>query len=144
MILRNGPFGDYFYENGIQVKKVGVVEYEGNYYYIGVGYKIAKDAEYYFTANLLEGTTLPVGRYAFDSEGKMILRNGPSGDYFYENGVQVKKVGVVEYEGNYYYIGAGYKVAKDCEYYFAANLLEGTNLPVGRYAFDSEGKMILK
>ena len=72
MVLKNGPIDGYFYENGVKLLSYQLVEYEGNYYYISDGHKIAKNVTLYLN-KALEGTGLKAGKYTFDAEGKMIL-----------------------------------------------------------------------
>ncbi|MBQ4562265.1 MAG: phosphodiester glycosidase family protein [Clostridia bacterium] len=62
---------------------------------------------------------------------------------YYENGVAVKSKGLVEYEGNYYYINSSSKAVKNCTYSFNAARANGL-LPAGTYQFDAEGRLILK
>ena len=51
---------------------------------------------------------------------------------------------MVEFEGNYYFINDGDKVAKDIKLYLSEKFVAGTDLPVGLYSFDAEGKLIRK
>ena len=100
---------------------------------------------------ILEGTGLAAGTYSFDAEGKMIipetpeepeLKNGVVGDYFYLNGVKQLAYQLIEYEGSYYYVSDGHKVAKNITLYLN-KALAGTGLTAGEYYFDVDGKMIL-
>ncbi len=145
MEIRNGPQEDgTFYRNGLQLKCYQLVEYEGYYYFINDGHKIAKNKGIYLAAKFLEGTDLKEGYYYFDEEGKMAVRNGPQADgTFYLNDVQQKCYQLVEYEGYYYFINDGHKIAKNQGIYLAAKFLVGTNLEEGYYRFDADGKMIL-
>ena len=92
----------------------------------------------------LGGTDLPAGRYYFDAEGKMVIKNGPQADgTFYLNNVQQKCYQLIEFEGYYYFINDGHKIAKNKTLYLSDKFLGGTDLSAGRYSFDEEGKMIL-
>ena len=62
---------------------------------------------------------------------------------YYENGVAVCSKGLVEYEGNYYYINSTSKAVKNCTYTFSTAKGNGL-LPGGTYQFDAEGRLILK
>lgn len=64
--------GDYLWINGVRQTAYKLVLFEGNYYYIFDGHKVAKNVTLYMN-NDLKGTELPVGRYYFDLEGKMII-----------------------------------------------------------------------
>ena len=142
MILLNGPVGDYFYKDNVRLKAYQLVEFEGNYYFINDGHKIAKNKRIYLSQRFVEGTDLKVGYYEFDSEGKMVYLNGPVGDYFYKDNVRQKAYQLVEFEGNYYFINDSHKLAKNKRIYLSERFVEGTDLKVGYYEFDSEGKMV--
>ncbi|MBR6050897.1 MAG: tyrosine-protein phosphatase [Clostridia bacterium] len=146
MIIKNGPNADgYFYLNGVRQNAYQLINYEGDYYLIYDAYEYAKDRRIYLTADLVEGTDLLVGYYDFDAEGKMIIKNGPNADgYFYLNGVRQNAYQLINYEGDYYLIYDAHEYAKDRRIYLTANLVEGTDLLVGYYDFDAEGKMIIK
>ena len=154
-IIKQGPIGDYFYINNVQVKGNTIVKYEGDFYYVGSGHKIAKGTNLYFSAEYVaghyfaDGTPLQAGRYDIDADGKFIIKQGLIGDYFYINNAQVKGNTIVEYEGNFYYVGAGHKVAKSTNLYFTDEYVDGhfyadgTPLQAGRYYIDAEGKFII-
>ena len=146
MVIKNGPQEDgTFYLNGIQQKCYQLVAFEGNYYFINDGHKIVKNRNLYLAARFLEGTGLTVGSYSFDAEGKMVIKNGPQEDgTFYLNGIQQKCYQLVEFEGNYYFINDGHKIVKNRNLYLAARFVEDVGLPVGSYSFDAEGKMVIK
>ena len=96
-----------------------------------------------------DGTPMQVGYYEFDADGKMILKNGPEGDYFYKNGVRQNAYQLVEFEGNYYFINDGHKLAKNIRLYMSEQFIagktysDGTPMLEGYYNFDEDGKMIL-
>ena len=141
MILKNGPDGDYFYKDGVRQNAYQLVEFEGNYYFINDSHKLAKNKRIYLSERFLEGTNLKVGYYEFDADGKMILKNGPDGDYFYINGVRQNAYQLVEFEGDYYFINDSNKLAKNKRIYLSAKFVEGTDIAVGYYEFDENGKM---
>ena len=109
---------------------------------------------------MLTGTGLAAGNYSFDAEGRMILpeapdvpdtpdtpaepavKNGVVGNYFYLNDVKQTAYKLILFEGHYYYISDGHKVAKNTTLYLN-KVLTGTGLAAGNYAFDATGKMIL-
>ena len=148
-VLLTGPYNDYFYYEGVRQIAYKVVEYSGSYYYISDGNRLAKNVTLYLN-KVLAGTGLPAGQYTFDAEGKMIIpetpeaevKNGVVGNYFYINDVKQLAYQLIEYEGYYYYIGDGHKVAKNTTLYLN-KVLAGTGLPSSSYSFDSEGRMIL-
>ena len=144
MIILNGPVGDYFYINGVLQKCYQLVEFEGSYYFINDGHKLAKNCAMYLTEKFVAGTTLTPGVYNFDADGKMIILNGPVGDYFYINGIRQKAYQLVEFEGSYYFIDDGNKIARNCRRYLVDSYVSKHRLPTGNYYFDADGKMILK
>ena len=75
MKLKNGVYNDYLYINGVIQKAYTLVQYNGNYYYVYDGNKIAKNVTLKFSEAMLEGTGLEAGRYSFDENGIMIREN---------------------------------------------------------------------
>ncbi len=154
--LQNGPDGEYFYVNGDKLPEYyGLAEYQGDYYYISAGGKYVKnvtDRLVNKTNDLTfpDGTPIPNGRYDFDADGKMIIKNGPEGDYFYVNGTRVPEyTGLVTYEGDFYYVVAGGKMVKDVTDRLVnktndLTFADGTPIPNGKYDFDEDGKMLIK
>ena len=143
MCIRNGVVGDYIYINNVMQKAYQLVEYNGNYYFVTDGHKIAKNCTIYLLDNYLYEFGLPAGKYSFDAEGKMILKNGPVDGKFYINGVAQNAYQLVEFEGYYYFIGDGHRIVKDCTIYLNNEFIYITGLQAGYYSFDSEGRLIL-
>ena len=78
MIVQQGLIDDCFYVNGTKLPAYyGLIEYEGNFYYINDGGKIVKDMRKYVnSANGLtfaDGTPVPNAYFYFDADGKMII-----------------------------------------------------------------------
>ena len=154
--LYTGPYDNYFYKDGVRQLRYQLVKHDGYYYYISDADKLAKNTTLYMN-KVLAGTGLPAGNYTFDAEGKMILpetpdtpdtpveptvKNGVVGDYFYLNDVKQTAYRLILFEGHYYYVSDGHKVAKNTTLYLN-KVLAGTGLPAGNYTFDADGKMIL-
>ena len=146
IILKNGPFPDgYFYRNGSRLNAYQLVEYQGDYYFINDYNKYATNRTIYLSAQFVEGTDLTVGYYEFDADGKLIRKNGPYPDgYFYRNGSRLNAYQLVEYKGDYYFINDYNKYATSRTIYLSAQFVEGTDLTVGYYEFDADGKLIRK
>ena len=156
MLVKNGVYDDSLYINGIIVKRYQLVEFNGDFYFINDGDKIAKSKKLYLSEKYVEGktfadgTAIPVGLYEFDDEGKMIVKNGVYGDYLYKNGLVVKRYQLAEYNGDFYFINDGDKIARSKKLYLSEQYVEGktfangTPIPVGLYEFDADGKMIIK
>ena len=99
-----------------------------------------------------DGRAIQPGMYEFGADGKMIVpeaKNGVVGDYLYISDVRQTCYKLVEFEGNYYFINDGNKIARNGALYLnekfvAGFVLEnGDPLLPGLYHFDAEGKMIL-
>ena len=112
----------------------------------------------YLSATYVDGKTFADGRaiqpgyYNFDEEGKMIipeLKNGVVDGVLYINDVKQVRYQLVEFEGDYYFVNDGDKVAKNLKLYLSAKFVEGktfadgTPVAIGYYMFDAEGKMII-
>ena len=156
MIIKDGVIGDYLYINNVKQTAYQLVKYNGDFYFINDGNKVVKNREIYLTSELLaghtytDGTQLQRGTYEFDSEGKMIIKDGVVGDYLYINNVKQTAYQLVKYKGDFYFINDGHKIVKNREIYLGSSHLEGYTyangepLKPGMYEFDSEGKMIIK
>ena len=153
----------YFDEDGkfdLSQVKHGVVYENGKKYYYRLNRKynaglIILDGDYYFVNNKGEFITgsyyvaktnglLPVGRYEFDEDGKMVQpKSGfyeeDGAKYYYENGKR-KNAGLILVDGDYYFINSKGMVITGSYYVYKTNDL----LPVGRYEFGADGKMIVR
>lgn len=146
MLPKNGPQpDDYFYVNSVKQTAYKLLQYEGDYYYVCEYHKIAKNAYRYLSADLLKGTGFSPAYYHFDSEGKLVTKNGPCEDgYFYINNVKQKAYSLKEYEGDYYFICENNKFSISQTRNLSASMVTGTPFPAGKYDFDADGKMIIK
>ena len=156
MVVVNGVHGDYMYINGVVIQRYQLFKYGDDFYFINDGNKVAKDTNLYLSEKFVEGktfadgTAIPAGLYYFDEEGKMVVKNGVHGDYMYKNGLVVQRYQLYEYEGNYYFINDGNKIAKDTNLYLSEEFVEGktfadgTAIPAGLYYFDEEGKLVIE
>ena len=95
---------------------------------------------------------MEAGTYEFDADGKMIIEteeepevlNGLVGDYYYIDGVRVGSYyGLVEWNGNYYYIKDNAKIVKNVTITITAARTHGL-VEAGTYSFDADGKMIIE
>ncbi len=153
MIIKNGPIGDYFYHNNVLQKAYQLVQYEGDYYFIDAGNKLLKNIKVNLSSKYIngflypDGTPMLEGIYNFGEDGKLLMYNGPVGDYFYKNGIQQKAYQLVSYNGEYYFIDQGNKIIKNTRIYLSAKFVEGkkyldgTILGVGYYTFDENGRI---
>ena len=157
--LLTGVYNDFFYLDGVMQKAYRLVQdREGNLYFVSDGHRIVKNANVYLNATYVagktfpDGRTIPVGSYRFDAEGKMVIpemKQGVIGDFLYINDVKQLAYQLVAFEGDYYFINDGHKIARNVTVYLSDRFVSGKTfpngsaIPVGRYSFDAEGKMIL-
>ena len=121
----------------------GLVEVDGSYYYIASDLKAVKNCTYYVTKT---NDRKPAGYYTFDADGKMVIKNGlveENGDlYYYVDGAKTA-AGLIEWEGNYYYIASNLKAVKDAKHYVFADKANGLK-SAGWYWFNADGTMYLE
>ena len=119
LVEENGRL--WYYENGEKAHP-GLIQVDGDYYYIcTTGYAVAGCDYFISNTNGLQ----PVGTYTFADDGKMILpdpteKNGIIEEdgqlYYYVDGVRTH-AGLVEWEGNLYYIKSNCTAVRDCDYF---------------------------
>ena len=121
----------------------GLVEVDGSYYYIASDLKAVKNCTYYVTKT---NDRKPAGYYTFDVDGKMVIKSGlveENGDlYYYVDGAKTA-AGLIEWEGNYYYIASNLKAVKDAKHYVFADKANGLK-SAGWYWFNADGTMYLE
>ena len=121
----------------------GLVEVDGSFYYIASDLKAVKNCTYYVTkTNGLK----PAGYYTFDADGKMVIKSGlveENGDlYYYVDGAKTA-AGLIEWDGNYYYIAGNLKAVKDAKHYVFADKANDLK-SAGWYWFNADGTMYLE
>ena len=141
LVEENGKL--WYYENGEKAHP-GLILVDGDYYYIcTTGYAVA-DCDYFIsnTNGLMEK-----GTYHFNADGKMVVpepdtRTGlyeENGELvYYLDGVKTH-AGLIEWEGNYYYIKSNCTAVRDCDY-FVSN--PNGLVAVGWYHFNADGTMV--
>lgn len=134
----------HYYVNGT-LTYAGLIKIGDDYYYVNSKCEVVRDCDYYisWTHDLM-----PQGRYHFDADGKLTgsvapLKNGIYEEdgslYFYRNGERTY-AGLIQIDGDYYYVRSTCEVVHDCSYY--VYWTHGL-MPEGYYNFDSAGRMIL-
>ncbi len=134
----------HYYVNG-KLTYAGLIKIGDDYYYVNSKCEVVRDCDYYisWTHDLM-----PQGRYHFDADGKLTgsvapLKNGIYEEdgslYFYRNGERAY-AGLIQIDGDYYYVRSTCEVVHDCSYY--VYWTHGL-MPEGYYNFDSAGRMIL-
>ena len=132
--------GDCYYADGKLAKGAGLVEVDGDYYYVRANGAIYKNVSLNVTEEKTNGLVV-AGEYKFDADGKMVI-NGIVDGYYYADGKLAKGVGLIEVDGAYYYIKANGAIYKNASLNVTAAKANGL-VPAGKYFFDSEGKMII-
>ena len=121
----------------------GLVEVDGSFYYIASNLKSVKNCTYYVTKT---NDLKPAGYYTFDADGKMVIKNGlveENGDlYYYVDGAKTA-AGLIEWDGNYYYIASNLKAVKDAKHYVFADKANDLK-SAGWYWFNADGTMYLE
>ena len=144
-VSENG--GLYYYENGV-LTGAGLIKVDGSYYYVRTSTgEVICGRSYWVTAT---NDLMPVGRYTFDSDGKMIdpptpgpVKNGIVAEngslYYYVDGV-LSGAGLIQIDDDYYYVRTSNgEVIRDRSYWVTAT---NNLLPAGLYCFGSDGKLL--
>ncbi len=127
-----------YYEDGVKVPYAGLVLYEGNYYYVGDNAKVVKGR--FFASRFNEFTQFTNGYYYFDEEtGVMNTEEAVFDGYYYADGGKAGAyAGLVELDGDYYYV-----LNKGEAVVGRYSIVKTNDLKAkGLYCFDAEGKMI--
>ena len=133
-----------YYVNGERTY-AGLIKIGDDFYYVNSKYEVVRDCDY--TITWTHGL-LPQGRYHFDADGKLTgavapLKNGIYAEdgslYYYRNGERTY-AGLIQIDGDYYYVRSTCEVVHDRSYYvyWTHDLM-----PAGYYNFDSAGRMIM-
>ena len=145
IVSENGSL--YYYVDGV-LTGAGLIQLSGDYYYVKTSTgEVIHGKSYWVTAT---NGLMPVGKYTFDTDGKMIdpPTPGPVKDgivaengslYYYVDGV-LTGAGLVQINGDYYYVRTSNgEVIHGRSYWVTA-----TNglLPAGLYRFADDGKLI--
>ena len=128
-----------YYVNG-KVTYVGLIEIDGDFYYVRSNGEVVTDCVYWitWTHGLKEA-----GYYTFDENGKLTgtPKNGIVEEdgvlHYYVNG-KLTYAGLIKIGDDYYYVNSKCEVVRDCDYYISWT---HDLLPQGRYHFDADGKL---
>ena len=128
-----------YYVNG-KVTYVGLIEIDGDFYYVRSNGEVVTDCVYWitWTHGLKEA-----GYYTFDENGKLtgIPKNGIVEEdgvlHYYVNG-KLTYAGLIKIGDDYYYVNSKCEVVRDCDYYISWT---HDLLPQGEYHFDADGKL---
>ncbi len=151
MIILNGIIDGVYYENSQPVSYKGLVEQDGDFYYVSYAGQIMVDKNVYVktTNDLLFADGNPVlnRTYTFDAEGKMVIINGLIDGVYYENSQPVSYKGLIEHNGDFYYVSYGGQIMVNKNVYVKTTndllFADGTPVLNRTYTFDAEGKMVI-
>ena len=135
-----------FYLNGEKQHAYKLIAFDGAYYFVAENHMYVKDSLRYLNESHLAGSifTKP-GYYYFDTQGRLIDKNGPDeNDYFYIKNERQKAYKLCEYNGDYYYVAENNKICKNATRSLSEAHLKGTPFKPGKFTFGADGKMILK
>ena len=145
IVSENGSL--YYYVDGV-LTGAGLIQLNGDYYYVKTSTgEVIHGKSYWVTAT---NGLMPVGKYTFDIDGKMIdpptpgpVKNGIVAEngslYYYVDGV-LTGAGLIQIDDDYYYVRTSNgEVIHGRSYWVTA-----TNglLPAGLYRFADDGKLI--
>ena len=128
-----------YYVNG-KVTYVGLIEIDGDFYYVRSNGEVVTSCVYWitWTHGLKEA-----GYYTFDENGKLTgtPKNGIVEEdgvlHYYVNGT-LTYAGLIKIGDDYYYVNSKCEVVRDCDYYITwTHDLK----PQGKYHFDADGKL---
>ena len=128
-----------YYVNG-KVTYVGLIEIDGDFYYVRSNGEVVTDCVYWitWTHGLKEA-----GYCTFDENGKLTgtPQNGIVEEdgvlHYYVNG-KLTYAGLIKIGDDYYYVNSKCEVVRDCDYYISWT---HDLMPQGRYHFDADGKL---
>ena len=146
----------YYYVNGVRFY-AGLIQIDGDYYYVNSSCKVVTNQRYWVSKT---NDLLPAGFYNFDVDGKMTdapiptpdpdpdpnpdpeVKNGIVSEdgelYYYVNGVKIY-AGLIQIDGNYYYVNSYCKVITSQRYWVSKT---NNLLPATFYTFGADGKMV--
>ena len=144
-IVKETPETWYYYVDDVKTY-AGLIEIDGDLYYVKSNFEVVHDTAYYISKT---NGVLPQALYNFDADGKLIIKpeaerkNGIVKEtedtwYYYVDDVKTY-AGLIEIEGDLYYVKSDKTVVHGQEYYISKT--NGIK-PQGKYTFDSDGKLV--
>ena len=137
--VKNGIVDGYYYENNQIVYSAGLIQIDGNYYYVRSNGQVVMGRDYWISnAN---DTGIKLGCYTFDENGVMQIPEtygftGIKNGYYYIDGSVAYGAGVVKLDdGTYIYVRSNGQLAVG-KYW--PTTLNGY-LPAGEYDFGEDG-----
>ena len=133
----------YYYVKGVKTY-AGLIQIDGDYYYVNSSFQVIHDRSYFISKTNGLKTQ---GTYEFAADGKMLTTDEPLNGivkqddgtwYYYVDGVKTY-AGLIQIDGNYYYVNSAFKVIHGQKYFISkTNGLK----PNATYEFDANGKLV--
>ncbi len=136
---------DYYFVDGEICQDAGLVEVEGELYYVVWSGKIVKNAKRNVTEAKANGLKAP-GQYYFDDTGKLVepfngIKAVDGVDYYFVDGEICQDAGLVKIGEDLYYVVWSGKIVKDAKRNITAEKANGL-IAAGQYYFDTDGKLV--
>ena len=133
-----GIYNGKYYEDGRIKLSAGVVQFKGSFYFIMRDGSVFTDGKITVNKNNSNGL-VPLRTYKVGENGKLPI-TGVLNGYYYKDGTLAQGVGIIEFEGDLYFIKNDGSV-----FVGSLNVKESkTNglIKAGTYVFDKNGKLI--
>ena len=152
--VKHGIINDQLWINGVMQTAYKLVEFEGAFYFISDGNKIARSTNITLSAANIgdltypDGTAIVPGKYYFNADGKMTIKNGIYNWQLYINNVLQRCYHLYKYDGEYYFVSDENLVVHGTTSYMSADVIggltypDGTAIPVGNHRFDEFGRLM--
>jgi len=128
----------YYYENGIRIPYAGLVEYEGELYYVADHGAYVKN-KMQIVVNVNNTGKKKNGRYYFDENGHMMYNVIRDGKYYGADGLAPYATGVVEVDGKFYYNNGNHGALRvNATFTISAAKTNGL-IAAGKYTADENG-----
>ena len=149
-IIKNGIVNGYYYENDKPVE-AGLIKIGDALYYVKAGGWVVTNGSRFVPdaaiSDEVRALGFTEGVYAFDAEGKFIIKNGIINGTYYENGKPVE-AGLIKIGDALYYVKAGGWVVTNGSRYVPdtaiSDEVRALGFAAGVYEFDAEGKYAIK
>ena len=139
--LYNGVVDGYYYVDGKVAYAAGLIEWEDDIYYVRSNGQVATGKYYVTNTNGMEGFTCGQKLF-FDEDGKLLpIKNGVVDGYYYVNGSIAYGAGLIEWNGEIYYVRSNGQVATGEYYITTTNDMEGFTSGQ-KLCFDNVGALI--
>ncbi len=153
IVEEDGVF--YYYINGVKQKNLGLIQIDGDYYYVCYSGKLKQNNVQTLTESQVAiYPNISPGTYYFGSDCKMEI---PDKDeikdgiveedglfYYYINGVKQKNLGLIQIDGDYYYVCYSGKLKQgNFQTLTELHVVNYPGISAGTYYFGNDCKMVI-